>query len=159
MSQSTAIARETLLDTPGLSEAHLARVMDRLLSRQVDAADIYFQYGRLESWVLEDGIIKEGSHSIEQGAGLRAISGEKTGFAYTDSLELSRLLDAAGAARAIAQAGQHGAQAIAAPAAAPALYAPINPLDSLTEAQKLDLMRRADTEARAADPRVRGRRR
>jgi TldD protein len=154
MSQSTAIARETLLDTPGLSEAHLSQVMDRLLSRQVDAADIYFQYGRLESWVLEDGIVKEGSHSIEQGAGLRAISGEKTGFAYTDSLELSRLLDAAGAARAIAQAGQHGARAIAGSATPPALYAPINPLDSLSEIEKLDLMRRADAEARAADPRV-----
>jgi TldD protein len=154
MSQSTAIARETLLDTPGLNEAQLSQVMDRLLSRQVDAADIYFQYGRLESWVLEDGIIKEGSHSIEQGAGLRAISGEKTGFAYTDSLELSRLLQAASAARSIAQAGQHGARAIAGTGAPPALYAPINPLDSLSEAEKLDLMRRADAEARAADPRV-----
>ena len=154
MSHSIAIARETLLDAPGLSEGQLAQVMDRLLSRQVDAADIYFQYGRLESWVLEDGIVKEGSHSIEQGAGLRAISGEKTGFAYTDSLELSRLLDAAGAARAIAQAGQHGAHAIATRVAATALYAPINPLDSLSEEQKLDLMRRADAQARAADPRV-----
>jgi len=155
MSQSIAIARQTLLETPGLSEAQLDRVMDRLLSRQIDAADIYFQYGRLESWVLEDGIIKEGSHSIEQGAGLRAISGEKTGFAYTDSLQLERLLDAAGAARAIAQAGQNGIQPVAEQAAIPpALYAPINPLDSLSEAQKLDLMRRADAEARAADPRV-----
>ena len=154
MSVSTAIARETLLDTPGLSEGHLAQVMDRLLSRQVDAADIYFQYGRLESWVLEDGIIKEGSHSIEQGAGLRAISGEKTGFAYTDSLELPRLLDAAGAARAIAQAGQNGARALPAPATANPLYAPINPLDSLDELQKIDLMRRADAAARSADSRV-----
>ncbi len=154
MSQSTAIARATLLDAPGLSETHLAQVMDRLLSRQVDAADIYFQYGRLESWVLEDGIIKEGSHNIEQGAGLRAISGEKTGFAYTDSLELPRLLDAAGAARAIARAGQHGARAIAAGNIPPVLYAPANPLDSLSESEKLDLMRRADAEARAADPRV-----
>lgn len=154
MSQSLTIARQTLLDLPGLGESQLEKVMDRLLSRQVDAADIYFQYGRLESWVLEDGIIKEGSHSIEQGAGLRAISGDKTGFAYTDSLELSRLLEAAGAARAIAQAGQHGSQAVAAAAQAPALYAPINPLDSLSEAEKLDLMRRADAEARAADPRV-----
>jgi len=154
MSESIAIARATLLDTPGLSEAQLGRVMDRLLSRQVDAADIYFQYGRLESWVLEDGIIKEGSHSIEQGAGLRAISGDKTGFAYTDSLELSRLLDAAGAARAIAQAGQHGARAVRVQAPPAALYAPINPLDSLSETHKLDLMRRADAAARAADPRV-----
>jgi TldD protein len=153
-SQSTAIARETLLETPGLSEAQLAQVMDRLLSRQVDAADIYFQYGRLESWVLEDGIVKEGSHSIEQGAGLRASIGEKTGFAYTDSLELPSLLDAAGAARSIARSGQHGARAIAGSVAPQALYAPINPLDSLSEAHKLDLMRCADTEARSADPRV-----
>jgi TldD protein len=154
MSQSIAIARETLLDGPGLSESQLGRVMDRLLSRQVDAADIYFQYGRLESWVLEDGIVKEGSHSIEQGAGLRAVSGDKTGFAYTDSLALDRLLDAAGAARAIAQAGQHGGGALSGPASPAALYAPINPLDSLSEAEKIDLMRRADAAARAADSRV-----
>ncbi len=154
MSQSLTIARQTLLDLPGLSDNQLEKVMDRLLSRQVDAADIYFQYGRLESWVLEDGIIKEGSHSIEQGAGLRAISGDKTGFAYTDSLELSRLLEAAGAARAIAQAGQHGSQAVSASPQVPALYAPINPLETLSEAEKLDLMRRADAAARAADPRV-----
>jgi TldD protein len=154
MSNCLSIARQTLLDASGLSDAGLERVMDRLLSRQVDAADIYLQYGRLESWVLEDGIIKEGSHSIEQGAGLRAISGEKTGFAYTDSLDLTRLLDAAGAARAIAQAGQHGSRAVAGGGAPPQLYAPINPLESLGEEQKLDLMRRADAAARAADPRV-----
>ena len=154
MTQSIAIARETLLDNPGLSEGKLAQVMDRLLSRQVDAADIYFQYGRLESWVLEDGIIKEGSHSIEQGAGLRAISGEKTGFAYTDDLALPRLLEAAGAARAIAQAGQHGSRAVASTVSAPVLYEPINPLESLDAAQKIALMRAADAEARAADPRV-----
>jgi TldD protein len=154
MTQSTAIARQTLLDTPGLSESQLGQVMDRLLSRQVDAADIFFQYGRLESWVLEDGIIKEGNHSIEQGAGLRAISGDKTGFAYTDSLELTRLLDAAGAARAIARAGQHASQAIDHGPAAPALYAPLNPLESLDETMKIELMRRADATARAVDPRV-----
>ncbi len=154
MTENNTIARATLLDTPGLDEIQLGRVMDRLLSRRVDAADIYFQYSRLESWVLEDGIIKEGSHSIEQGAGLRAISGEKTGFAYTDSLELGHLLDAAGAARAIAQAGQHGRQAMVAGAQVPMLYPAINPLDSLREDQKLELMRRADAEARTADPRV-----
>ena len=154
MSQSTTLARQTLLDTPGLSEGQLGRLMDRLLSRQVDAADIYFQYARLESWVLDDGIIKEGSHSIEQGAGLRAISGDKTGFAYTDSLELSRLLDAAGAARAIAQAGQHGALAVAGQSLPTPLYAPINPLESLSEEQKIDLLRRTDAAARAIDPRV-----
>ena len=154
MSQNLAIARETLLDRPGLTDRQLDRVMDRLLSRQVDAADIFFQYSRLESWVLEDGIIKEGSHSIEQGAGLRAVSGEKTGFAYTDSLDLPRLLDAAGAARAIARSGEHGAEAIRGLPEPTPLYQPINPLESLSEAAKLDLMRQADAVARAADPRV-----
>ena len=154
MSHSLTIARETLLGVAGVGGAQVDKVMDRLLSRRVDAADIYFQYARLESWVLEDGIIKEGSHSIEQGAGLRAISGDKTGFAYTDSLEMSRLLEAAGAARAIAQAGQHGAQGVAGRNAPVPLYRPINPLDSLSEEQKIDLMRRADAAARGADPRV-----
>ena len=154
MSQSIAIAREVLIDSPGLDDAQLDRVMDRLLSRRVDAADVYFQYGRLESWVLEDGIIKEGTHSIEQGAGLRAVSGDKTGFAYTDSLELGRLLDAAGAARAIAHAGQQAQHALRVANQPAPLYAAVNPLESLTEAEKIELMRRADAAARAADPRV-----
>jgi len=154
LSQALDLARQTLLDAPGLSESSLSQVMDKLLSRQVDAADVYFQYSRLESWVLDDGIIKEGNHSIEQGAGLRAISGEKTGFAYTDTLLLPQLLHAADAARAIAHAGQSGRQAIARRDDLPQLYAPINPLESLSEDDKLALMRKLDAVARAADPRV-----
>jgi TldD protein len=154
MNQALNLARQTLLEAPGLSETALSQVMDKLLSRQVDAADIYFQYSRLESWVLDDGIIKEGNHSIEQGAGLRAISGDKTGFAYTDDLILPQLLNAADAARAIAHAGQSGRQAIASRGDLPQLYAPINPLESLSENDKLELMRKLDAEARAQDPRV-----
>lgn len=154
MSQVLDLARQTLLEAPGLSDASLTQVMDKLLSRQVDAADIYFQYSRLESWVLDDGIVKEGNHSIEQGAGLRAVSGDKTGFAYTDDLVLPQLMDAAGAARAIARAGQSGSQAIASRSDLPQLYAPINPLETLGENEKIELMRRLDTLARAADPRV-----
>ena len=154
MSNALELARAALLDAPGLSEQSLSRVMDRMLCRQVDAADIYFQYSRLESWVLEDGIVREGSHSIEQGAGLRAVSGDKTGFAYTDDLILPQLLNAAEAARAIARAGSSGAQAIQARPDTPQLYAPINPLDSLGEQEKLDLLRRLDAQARAIDPRV-----
>ena len=152
MSNALELARATLLDGPGLDEHSLSRVMDRILSRQVDAADIYFQYSRLESWVLEDGIVREGNHSIEQGAGLRAVSGEKTGFAYTDDLVLPQLLEAAESARAIAHAGSSGSQAIHARTDTPRLYAPLNPLESLGEQEKLDLMRRLDAEARAADP-------
>jgi len=154
MNDALQLAQATLLDAPGLGEQALSQVMDRMLSRQVDAADIYFQYSRLESWVLEDGIVREGNHSIEQGAGLRAMSGEKTGFAYTDDLALPQLLDAAEAARAIARAGSSGSQAIARRAAATPLYAPTNPLTSLSEQEKLELLRRLDAQARALDPRV-----
>jgi TldD protein len=154
MNNALDLARSTLLDAPGLNEQALSQVMDRMLDRQVDAADIYFQYARLESWVLEDGIVREGNHSIEQGAGLRAISGDKTGFAFTDDLALPQLLEAAGAARAIARAGGSGRLGLQARTETPRLYAPVNPIDSLDEAAKLDLMRRLDATARAADPRV-----
>ena len=90
------IALSTILTPAGMGESDLGRVLDRLLAPGIDAADAYLQSSRLESWVLEDGIIKEGSHNIEQGAGVRAISGEKTGFAYSDELRIPALLEAAG---------------------------------------------------------------
>jgi len=154
MSQALDIARHTLLDAPGLTEQHLEQVMNRLLSHQVDQADIYFQASRLESWVLDDGIIKEGNHNIEQGAGLRAISGDKTGFAYTDDLHLEDLLSAAGNARAIARAGQSGRVAVQAERPSQDLYPALNPLDTLQAQDKIELLQRLDQAARAADPRV-----
>src|SRR5210317_2193343 len=148
------LAKATLLDKPGLNDSAINKVMDRLLSRQIDAADLYFQYSRLESWILDDGIIKEGNHNIEQGAGLRAISGEKTGFAYTDELSTNALLDAASAARAIAHHQQDSHFGLKSQRNAKALYPAINPLDTLSESQKLDLMKKLDALARAQDPRV-----
>ena len=149
------IARGVLLERAGLHDPDLDRALGRLLASGVDAADIYFQASRLESWVLEDGIIKEGAYNIEQGAGLRAVSGEKTGFAYTDELQLSALLEAGNTARAIVRSG--GQKRIRVRGAAPvqSLYDPINPLSSLTEREKVDLLRRVDAEARRRDPRVR----
>ncbi len=84
MNDPLVLARDSILAPAGLAEADLDRLMGLLMGASLDAADIYFQSSRLESWVLEDGIIKEGSFSIEQGAGLRAVSGERTGFAYSD---------------------------------------------------------------------------
>ena len=101
MSQALVLAESRLLAPGGLSADQLGRVFSRLMSPGIDAADLYFQHSRHESWVLEDGIVKEGSHSIEQGVGVRAISGEKTGFAYSDEIVLPALLEAAGSARAI----------------------------------------------------------
>ncbi|MCU7842550.1 MAG: metalloprotease TldD [Candidatus Thiodiazotropha sp. (ex Monitilora ramsayi)] len=155
MSDLIQIAQDTILVPVGLIETDLDRMLGELTGSAIDAADIYFQSSRLESWVLEDGIIKEGSHNIEQGAGIRAISGDKTGFAYSDELQLPMLLDAAKAARAITSSGGDRTVRITGKeVAGRQLYAPINPLPSLSETEKVELLRRVDAEARKQDPRV-----
>ncbi|MCW8975905.1 MAG: metalloprotease TldD, partial [Sedimenticola sp.] len=154
MSDNIEIARSTLLTPASLSDGDLDRVMDQLLTSQIDAADLYFQASRLESWVLEDGIIRDGNYNIEQGVGVRAISGEKTGFAYTDEITLPSLLEAGRTARAIARAGAEGKTRLSRTAPAQQLYAAINPLDSMSEEEKIALLRKLDTEARQQDPRV-----
>ena len=105
--------------------------------------------------MLEDGIIKEGSHNIEQGAGIRAISGEKTGFAYSDELQFPALLEAARAARSISRSGKQGSIQIKGAPAPHRLYEPINPLPSLSELDKVELLRRVDAQARQQDLRSR----
>lgn len=154
MSDTLSLARETLLSPAGISDHNLQQVMDKLISSRVDAADLYFQYSRLESWVLDDGIIKEGNFNLEQGAGLRAISGEKTGFAYTENLNLENLLEAADSAHTISKAGQSGSIAIAGQRNMKPLYPTLNPLESLADEHKITLMKQLDAAARSADPRV-----
>ena len=148
------LAKQSILTPAGLQESDIEKIMSRLLSSSVDAADIYFQSSHSESWVMEGGIIKEGSYSIEQGAGVRAVSGEKTGFAYSDRIELSVLLEAANNVRAIVRQGQE-AQVKLTYAPNTTQYYPIaNPLKSLAEQQKIDLLRQVDTETRQLDPRI-----
>ncbi|MES9899376.1 MAG: metalloprotease TldD [Sedimenticola sp.] len=154
MPDTLDIARHTLLAPADLNESHLEQVMEQLFTSRLDAADLYFQASRLESWVLEEGIIREGNHNIEQGVGVRAISGEKTGFAYTDEIHLSSLLEAGRTARAIARSGgQQRIQVQSSPTHQP-LYQPINPLETLSEQEKVDLLKELDTEARKQDSRV-----
>ncbi|HKK15920.1 MAG TPA: DNA gyrase modulator, partial [Gammaproteobacteria bacterium] len=99
MSQSLDIARKHLLDNTGLQMNDVQKTLDQLMHHDIDNADLYFESTRSESWVLEDGIVKEGAHSIDQGVGVRAISGDKTGFAYSDEIVLPALTNAAHAAR------------------------------------------------------------
>jgi len=99
-------ATRTLLTPFDLESAKLERVFGTLAGRKVDYADLYFQYSRYEGWSLEEGIVKSGSFNIEQGVGVRAVSGEKTAFAYSDEISFDALQDAAKATRAIAAAGQ-----------------------------------------------------
>ncbi|MDP9198596.1 MAG: metalloprotease TldD, partial [Pseudomonadota bacterium] len=102
------LARDRILTPSGLDEGRLEQALGSLLGASVDAGDLYFQLAREEHWALEDGIVKEGSHGIEQGVGVRAMAGERTGFAYSDEVVPAALLDAVRAARAIAKEGGRG---------------------------------------------------
>jgi TldD protein len=148
------VAERMILTPSGLDESRISSVLGTVMSRGVDYADLYFQLSREESWSLEDGIVKDGSHSIEQGVGVRAISGEKTGFAYTDEVLLPALIEASDAARAIARSG--GQNAVRAWQRTPThrLYLPIDPLEAVRDEDKVEWLMRIDRETRRLDPRV-----
>ena len=143
-----------LLEPVGLGEQQLSATLGTVMRGGVDYADLYFQVSRQESWTLEDGIIREGSFSLDQGVGVRATSGEKTGFAYSDELVLPALEQAAGAARAIARQGQDKQiQAWQRSTAAP-LYPLADPTTSIDDAQKTALLLEIDAATRDLDTRV-----
>ena len=154
MDSLISLAEQRLLLPGDLSAAQLDRVFSELMGPAIDAADLYFQHSRSESWVLEDGLVKDGHHAIEQGVGVRAIAGEKTGFAYSDDIVLPQLLEAARAARAVARGG-HGAGRPLAVGTSARLYPAVDPVDSLDNADKIALLRRLDARCRTRDPRVR----
>ncbi|MFN2300755.1 MAG: metalloprotease TldD [Gammaproteobacteria bacterium] len=149
------LATARLLQPGGLDDTRIAAALGRMLGHRVDAADIYFQSSRNESWVLEDGRVRDGAHSIEQGVGVRAIAGERTGFAYSDEIQPDALLRAADAARSIAHAGgsDTAVSAWSRPQPQP-LYAALDPLDTLADNDKVAWLERLDQRARAADPAV-----
>jgi TldD protein len=155
MTDAIAIARDQILSPAGLDTGHIEQLLGQLKTTAIDAADIYFQYSRLQSWMLEDGIIKDGNFNIERGAGLRAQSGEKTGFAYADEVQFETLMQAAKAARAIARSGGEGRVKLEGIGTGRRLYEPIDPLGSLSDEDKVALLHRVDEEARRLDPRVR----
>jgi TldD protein len=151
---SLAIARQTILAPSGLDESQLDRVFGQVMSHAVDYADLYFQLAHEESWALEDGIVKEGSAAIEQGVGVRALSGEKTGFAYSDEIMMPALEDASRAARAIATHGSQHSLAVWQARSGHQLYLPDDPVAALSDADKVAWLMRVDRETRALDPRV-----
>ena len=149
-----SIVSNRLLEPGGLSLEHLPGLLGQLAGPGVDAADLYFQNVVSESWVLEDGIVKEGSFHLDQGVGVRALSGEKTGFAYSNSITAEALAQAVIAARSISRAGQHGRVHTASTVVPPRLYSADNPLEVLDRAAKVELLKRIDQYTRTLDPRI-----
>ena len=155
MSEIMQQARQRLLEPTALGDRELERLMSQLMSNQVDYADIYFQYSRHETWSLEEGKVKSGSHNIDQGVGIRAISGEKTGFAYSDDLVLPALEQAATTAKAIASSGSNKQIPVTLKGDnSKALYPAIDPVTTLEDKAKIDLLERVEAEARKQDARV-----
>jgi len=151
-----ATAKSLLLDPFGLDEGHLGRALATIKAHQVDDADLYFQYTRTEGWSLEEGIVKTGSFSIDQGVGVRAVAGEKTAFAYSDDISEASLLDAATTVRSIAAAAKN--QRVRVPtrkvSASRSLYPAIDPMSTLDSTAKVRLLEKVEKLARARDPRV-----
>jgi TldD protein len=147
-------AQQTLLAPHDLEAGKLERVFAALGARKIDDADLYFQYSRYEGWSLEEGIVKSGSFNIEQGVGVRAISGEKTAFAYSDEISYNALQDAARATRAIAAAGQSRRTKSNQAKLPVPLYREIDPIASLRSPDKVALLERLERKCRALDPRV-----
>jgi TldD protein len=151
-----ATAQQLLLTPFGLDESHLSRALAEIASHKVDDADLYFQYTRSEGWSLEEGIVKTGSFSIDQGVGVRAVSGEKTAFAYSDDISEASLLDAARTVRSISSAGRSARTKTPARkiASSRSLYNGIDPISTIDSTAKVALLGHVEKLARARDPRV-----
>jgi TldD protein len=151
-----SIAQRLLLEPFGLNESHLSRALAEITAHKVDDADLYFQYTRSEGWSLEEGIVKTGSFSIDQGVGVRAVSGEKTAFAYSDDISEASLLDAARTVRSISSTMRSGRAKVASRkvAAGRSLYDGIDPIGTLDSTSKVKLLEKTEQLARKKDARV-----
>ncbi|RDL18265.1 metalloprotease TldD [Serratia fonticola] len=151
---SLSFVSEQLLAVNKLSHQDVFSVLGQLAERRLDYADLYFQSSYHEAWVIEDGIIKDGSYNIDQGVGVRAVSGEKTGFAYADQITLNALNQSAQAARSIVRDSGNGKVHTLGEIGYQALYPLLDPLQSLPREEKIALLHRVDKVARAEDKRV-----
>ncbi len=148
----TVISR--VLEPAGLEERHLSRALGSIMARDIDTADLYFQISRQESWTVEDSIIKTGSFNLDQGVGVRAVNGEKTGFAYSDELMLPALEHAANAVRAISRQGQTNAVQAWSRSERQDLYSGLDPIASITDEQKTALIGDIEKKTRELDKRI-----
>jgi len=154
MSEALQQARDQLWAPAGIEQRDVEQLVGRLTSGAIDMGEVYFQHQRAESWALEDGIVKDGSFSVDRGVGVRAISGDRTGFAYAEDILLPALTSATEAARSIARQGQSLTASAWRSVAAPRRYPDVDPIASMTEVDKVGLLAQVDAAARAQDPRV-----
>lgn len=154
MKEALDTAKQVLLAPASLDEMGIAKLFKSMTSHHIDDADLYFQSCTYESWYLEDSVVKSGSYSLDRGVGIRAVSGDKTGFAYCDDILLPSMLRAADAARSIALTGTKTLQPVQINTVAQSRYQALNPMDGMTKQEKIALLEAIDKEARSLNPRV-----
>ena len=154
MNEVVATVEKQLLQAKGMGLSDIEYSIGTLLGREIDYGEVFIQSTRGESFGLEDGIVKDGSFGVEAGIGVRALAGEKTGFAYSEDIRLDGLREAAKAAQSIAGAGGPRGLPSFRVGAYPSLYAATDPISSLSDEDKVSLLQRVDQVARAQDPRV-----
>ena len=155
MASTLEAVSKAILEPSELQIEQLGGFLDSLQGKNVDAGDLYFQTSQQESWVMDDGILREGSFNIEKGVGIRAMSEEKTGFAYCDDLRSNAITQAVGNARAIVKQGQSGTSEVKlASRPATALYTSSNPVDGRSAEEKVELLKKLDAYTRSLDERI-----
>jgi len=154
--ETLSVARNVLLTPFGIDDSALLKTLGSLFTHKVDYADLYFQFTKSESWSLEEGIVKTGSFSIDEGVGVRAVSGDKTAFSYSDDISSAALMEAAATTRTIARQGSGKVKLASSmkQVGGRSLYLPHDPLGSITAAQKVAMLEKIEKIARAADPRI-----
>lgn len=151
---NTQVAKINLLESPNIDDNQLERLMSGMMARQIDRGELFFQCNRNETWSLEQGLVKDAGYSMTKGIGARAISGEKSGFAYVDDIQLNTLEQASQAARSIAKLGLNQSTSVGELHTPPALYADSDPISSVSQEDKVKLLSRIDQFTRALDSRV-----
>ena len=146
--------KAAILDTADLVDEDIKNIAESIQGKGIDIADLYFQIHRQETWVMEDGKIKEGAFSLDKGVGVRAVSGDKTGFAYSDDLSIAAIKKAAQATQSIARLGQSSSANISEISQISSRYPSIDPLISISEQKKIDLIKTINELARNEDSRV-----
>lgn len=154
MTQVLTLAKQILLAPASIDDSGIEKLFKIMATNHIDDADLYFQSSHYESWYLEDSEVKSGSFSLDKGVGIRAVSGDKTGFAYCDDIILPSMLRAADAARSIALSGSAVTNALHIASAPTSRYQGLNPIEGMTKHEKIALLESIDKEARALDPRV-----
>lgn len=154
MSELLDEARSQLWAPAGIDQSDVEKLMGRLAARSIDIGELFFQHQKSESWSLEDGIVKDGSFSVDCGVGVRAVSGEKTGFAYAEDIILPALSSATEAARSIARQGQNRQVPVWRASQHEPRYPSVDPIGTLNDADKVALLNRVDQATRRVDPRV-----